>query len=58
MASILILTEQREGKLHPQSIETVAAGQALAAQNGSDVVIAVFGTALAELRVLARSQRT
>jgi electron transfer flavoprotein alpha subunit len=43
MASILILTELREGKLHPQSIETVAAGQALAAQTGGDVVVAVFG---------------
>ena len=48
MAAILILTEQHAGVLHPQSLETVAAGQALAADTGSDVIVAVFGNSAGE----------
>jgi electron transfer flavoprotein alpha subunit len=43
MAIILVLAEQREGTLHPQTTETIAAAQALAAERGGDVVVAIFG---------------
>lgn len=43
MTSILILAEQRQGKLLPQSIETVVAGQTLIEQNGGELTIAILG---------------
>ena len=59
MGTILILAEQRQGKLHPQSVETVVAGQALAKQDGGDLIIALFGNDLgAAASELAKSSAT
>jgi electron transfer flavoprotein alpha subunit len=41
--TILVIVEQREGKLNRVSWETVAAAQAIAAQTGAPVEAAVFG---------------
>src|SRR5262245_59517011 len=42
--TILVVAEQREGKLNRVSWETVAAAQAIAAQAGGTVEAAVFGS--------------
>src|SRR5215467_12074575 len=44
---ILVVAEQREGKLNRVSWETVAAAQAIAAENGATVEAAVFGSGIA-----------
>src|SRR5215467_6519198 len=44
---ILVVAEQREGKLNRVSWETVAAAQAIAAENGATVEAAVFGSNIA-----------
>src|SRR5215471_12250536 len=41
--TILVIVEQREGKLNRVSWETVAAAQAIAAETGGSVEAAVFG---------------
>ncbi|MBS1849384.1 MAG: electron transfer flavoprotein subunit alpha/FixB family protein [Acidobacteria bacterium] len=43
MSSILVVVEQREGKLNRVSLETLAAGQALAADTGWTLEAAVVG---------------
>ncbi len=43
MSNVLVLAEQRAGKLNPQSIEVVVAGQKLAAALGVDLDIALLG---------------
>src|SRR5690242_1047760 len=41
--TILVVAEQREGKLNRVSLETIAAAQAIAAETGWTVEAAVFG---------------
>src|SRR5215510_623969 len=45
--TILVVVEQREGKLNRVSWETVAAAQAIAAETGAAVEAAVFGSSIA-----------
>lgn len=45
--TILVVVEQREGKLNRVSWETIAAAQAIAAQTGGSVEAAVFGSGVA-----------
>ena len=45
--SILVIVEQREGKLNRVSWETLTAGQALAAETGWTLEAAVVGSELA-----------
>src|SRR6202047_60092 len=45
--TILVIAEQREGKLTRVSWETVAAAQAIAAETGATVEAAVFGSGIA-----------
>src|SRR6476660_10343135 len=45
--TILVVAEQREGKLNRVSWETVAAAQAIAAETGATVEAAVFGGGIA-----------
>ena len=42
--TILVVLEQREGKLNRVSWETVAAAQAIAAETGATIEVAVFGS--------------
>src|SRR5438445_11564169 len=42
--TILVIAEQREGKLNRVSWETVAAAQAIAAETGAAIEAAVFGS--------------
>ena len=42
--TILVIAEQREGKLNRVSFETIAAAQAIAAETGAQVEAAVFGS--------------
>src|SRR5215831_18558049 len=44
--TILVIAEQREGKLNRVSMETIAAAQAIAAETGWTVEGAVFGTGI------------
>jgi electron transfer flavoprotein alpha subunit len=44
MSTILVIVEQRAGKLNRVSWETIAAGQAIAAQNGWTIEAAVVGS--------------
>jgi electron transfer flavoprotein alpha subunit len=45
--TILVVVEQREGKLNRVSWETIAAGQAIAAQTGWTLEAAVVGSGVA-----------
>src|SRR3981081_3299979 len=45
--TILVIAEQREGKLNRVSWETVAAAQAIAAETGATVEAAIFGSGVA-----------
>ena len=45
--TILVVAEQREGKLNRVSMETIAAAQAIAAETGWAIEAAVFGTGIA-----------
>jgi electron transfer flavoprotein alpha subunit len=45
--TILVIAEQREGKLNRVSMETVAAAQAIAAETGVTVEAALFGSGIA-----------
>ena len=45
--TILVVVEQREGKLNRVSWETIAAGQALAAETGWTLEAAVVGNGVA-----------
>ena len=47
--TILVIVEQREGKLNRVSLETLTAGQALAAETGWTLEAAVVGSGLASL---------
>jgi electron transfer flavoprotein alpha subunit len=47
--SILVIVEQREGKLNRVSWETLTAGQAMAAETGWTLEVAVAGSAVANL---------
>ena len=42
--TILVIAEQREGKLNRVSMETIAAAQAIAAETGWDLAAAVLGS--------------
>ena len=60
MTNILVLAEQRNGKLNPLSLEAVVAGQKLAAGLGVDLDLALVGgdtgTAAAELASAAATR--
>src|SRR5438445_13743234 len=45
--TILVIAEQREGKLNRVSMETIAAAQAIAAETGAIVETALFGSGIA-----------
>ena len=45
--TILVIAEQREGKLNRVSMETIAAAQAIAAETGATVEAALFGSGIA-----------
>ena len=45
--TILVIAEQREGKLNRVSLETIAAAQAIAAETGWTIEAAVFGSGVA-----------
>src|SRR6202048_4521726 len=47
--TILVIAEQREGKLNRVSWETIAAGQAIAAQTGWTLEAAVVGSGVAAI---------
>ena len=47
--TILVIVEQREGKLNRVSWETVAAAQAIAAESGATVEAAVFGSGVSSI---------
>src|SRR5260370_36759102 len=47
--TILVIVEQREGKLNRVSWETIAAGQAIAAQTGWTLEAAVVGSGVAAI---------
>jgi len=47
--TILVVAEQREGKLNRVSLETIAAAQAIAAETGWTVEAAVFGNGIASI---------
>jgi electron transfer flavoprotein alpha subunit len=47
--TILVVAEQREGKLNRVSWETVAAAQAIAAETGATVEAAVFGSGIGSI---------
>jgi electron transfer flavoprotein alpha subunit len=49
MSTILVIAEQREGKLNRVSWETIAAGQAIAAQTGWTLEAAVVGANIASI---------
>jgi len=49
MDTILVIVEQREGKLNRVSWETIAAGQAIAAQTGWPLEAAVVGSGVSAL---------
>ena len=49
METILVVVEQREGKLNRVSWETIAAGQAIAAQTGWTLEAAVLGSGVASI---------
>ena len=47
--TILVVAEQREGKLNRVSLETIAAAQAIAAETGWTIEAAVFGSGIASI---------
>jgi len=47
--SILVIAEQRQGKLSPQSVETLVAGQQLAAARGARLAAALAGKGVGKL---------
>src|SRR5467141_3755483 len=49
MDTILVIVEQREGKLNRVSLETIAAGQAIAAHTGWTLQAAVVGSGVAAI---------
>src|SRR5208337_2951085 len=49
MDTILVVVEQREGKLNPVSWETITAGQAIAALTGWTLEAAVVGSGVAAI---------
>jgi electron transfer flavoprotein alpha subunit len=52
--TILVIVEQREGKLNRVSWETITAGQALAAETGWTLEAAVVGAATVATEVAAK----
>ena len=53
--TILVIAEQREGKLNRVSLETIAAAQAIAAETGAIVEAALFGSGIVEMHQSASS---
>ena len=47
--TILVIAEQREGKLNRVSLETIAAAQSIAAETGATVEAALFGSGIAAI---------
>ena len=47
--TILVIAEQREGKLNRVSLETIAGAQAIAAETGATIEAAIFGSGIASL---------
>src|SRR6185437_13000685 len=47
--TILVIAEQREGKLNRVSLETITAAQAIAAETGWSVEAAVFGRGISAI---------
>jgi electron transfer flavoprotein alpha subunit len=55
--TILVIVEQREGKLNRVSWETIAAGQALAAETGWPLEAAVLGSGIASIATEVASKK-
>src|SRR5262252_1171989 len=55
--TILVIVEQREGKLNRVSWETVAAAQAIAAETGWPVEAAVFGSGVGNVAAEVASKK-
>ena len=55
--TILVIAEQREGKLNRVSMETIAAAQAIAAETGATVEAALFGSGISTLWFRYRKSR-
>src|SRR6266849_3761097 len=55
--TILVIAEQREGKLNRVSLETVAAAQAIATVTGATVEAAIFGNNLGSLTAEIASKK-
>ena len=55
--TILVVVEQREGKLNRVSWETLTAGQALAAETGWTLEAAVVGSGVATLPMKLRGKK-
>jgi len=55
--SIIVIVEQREGKLNRVSWETIAGGQAIAAQTGSTLEAAVVGSNVAAIAAEVASKK-
>src|SRR5579859_2476436 len=47
--TILVIAEQREGKLNRVSYETIAAAQAIAAETGATIEAGVFGSGIGQI---------
>ena len=47
--TILVVVEQREGRLNRVSLETITAAQAIAAETGRTVEAAVFGSGISSV---------
>ena len=56
--TILVVVEQREGKLNRVSWETITAGQAIAAATGWTLEAAVVGAEPRQLRVKSRPRKS
>ena len=56
--TILVVVEQREGKLNRVSWETIAAGQAIAAQTGWTLEAAVVGSGVAAIAERSRGEES
>src|SRR3984957_15842112 len=57
MDTILVIVEQREGKLNRVSWETIAGGQAIAAQTGWTLEAAVIGSNVAAIAAQMASKK-
>ena len=55
--TILVLVEQREGKLNRASFETITAGQSIAAETGWTLEAAVIGSGVGDIAVVEIPKR-